>query len=75
MRFAIAPTQYFHDLGFDTTHWRKSLDGSQAICHAEFALTLAKENDISIYEHNSQELKEILNSEEWSKSEYSEVEG
>ena len=74
MRFAIAPTQYFHDLGFDTTHWRKSLDGSKAICHAEFALTLGSKNNMEIYEHNSKELQEILQGEEWSNSEYNEVE-
>jgi len=65
MRFCIAPLSYFNSLGFDTTHWRKSLDESLAICHVEFALTLADESMLDIYAHDDPEFLDIINGKDW----------
>ena len=69
MRFCIGELEYFNSLGFDTEHWRKSVDGTKALVHASFALVVCDENKLDIYNHNSSELKEILNSEEWTHKE------
>ena len=73
MRFAIASTEYFQSLGFNTEHWRKNLDGTEAVCHAEFALTLGNARDMDIYEYDSEEFLERINGEGWVES-YEELE-
>lgn len=45
----------------------EDFSGNKAICHEEFALTLGSKNNMEIYEHNSQELQDILRGEEWNK--------
>lgn len=69
MKFAIASLEYWNALGYDTTHWRKSVDGTLAMCHYNFAV-LADENEIEVYDVASQEFKDLLASEVWSKQEY-----
>ena len=40
MRFAVANTVFLQSAGFDTTHFRQSADGKQALVHDQFAETL-----------------------------------
>ena len=70
MKFAIGDLEYFNSLGFNTEHWRKSVDGTKAMAHAEFVLTLADKNEIEIYDIQSESFKELLASPEWTKEEY-----
>lgn len=65
MKFAIAELNYFNSLGFDTTYWRKSLDGTKAIVHYDFAKVLCGDDKIEIYQHDNQEFLDIINGEEW----------
>lgn len=65
MKFAIAFTEYYNAAGFNTEHWRKSLDGTQAICHSEVALTVCDESELDIYNHNDPEFLAIINGDEW----------
>lgn len=70
MRFAIGKLEYFNKLGFDTEIWRKSVDGTQALVHAEFALTAADKNRLEIYDAQSEAFRALLASPEWTKEEY-----
>ena len=69
MKFCIATIEYFKLIGFDTTDWRKSIDGTKAIAHDRFIKILVPEylSDVNIttYQCPSNELDEVLNSEEW----------
>ena len=45
---------------------RKSLDGTKVIFHYDFIVPVINEKEeIKTYEHSSQELKDILESKEW----------
>lgn len=70
MKFAIGDLEYFNSLGFNTEHWRKSVDGTKAMAHAEFVLTLADKSKIEIYDIQGESFKELLASPEWTKEEY-----
>lgn len=70
MRFAIGNLDYLNSLGFSTEHWRKSVDGTKAMAHAEFVLALADKNELEIYDIQSESFKELLASPEWTKEEY-----
>lgn len=54
-------------MGFDTSGWRTSLDGTRALCHDKFAQTLVGnvEGDtrINIYDIDNIEFKNIINDE------------
>ena len=70
MKFAIGDLEYFNSLGFNTEHWRKSVDGTKAMAHAEFVLTLADKEKIEIYDIQSENFRALLASPEWTKEEY-----
>ena len=70
MKFAIGDLEYFNSLGFNTEHWRKSVDGTKAMAHAEFLLTLADKNELEIYDIQGKSFRELLASPEWTKEEY-----
>lgn len=63
MQFAIALVTYFQQHGFDTIDWRKSIDGTQALVHLEYAKTLISDietdNNVTIYNYPSAELDEF----------------
>lgn len=69
MKFAIAPVTYWDSIGFDTTEWRKSLDGTKAICHLEYAeklgANLHANPQVQIIDSVDPNLKNILESSEW----------
>jgi hypothetical protein len=69
MEFAISTIDYFTSKGFDTTKWRKSSDGTKALVHLEYAMTLIpnarNDNNILIAESPSQGFTNLLNSAEW----------
>ena len=69
MNFCIAIIKYFESIGFDTTDWRKSVDGTKAIVHDRFIKILIPsyltDKNITTYQYPSAELDNILNSEEW----------
>jgi hypothetical protein len=70
MKFCISTIQYFESVGFSTTDWRKSVDGTKAIVHLEYAQTLIPnietDKNVQIYECPSDELNNLLSSSEWS---------
>lgn len=70
MKFAIGDLEYFNSLGFNTEHWRKSVDGTKAMAHAEFVLALADKNQLEIYDIQGESFRELLASPEWTKEEY-----
>lgn len=65
MNFAIGNTEYFNTLGFDTTHWRKSLDGTQTVVHYDTVQFLADESEITLYRHDDESFREVMMSKEW----------
>ena len=69
MNFCISTVAYFESLGFDTTEWRKSTDGTKAIAHDRFIKILVPNysTDINIQTLvcPSDELDALLSSEEW----------
>ena len=65
MEFAVAETSYFESLGFDTTHWRKSLDGTQSVVHFDTVQFLADESEITLYRHDDEAFREVMMSKEW----------
>ena len=69
MKFAIGSLEYFNSLGFNTEHWRKSVDGTLAMVHYDFAKVLCDDSQLEIYQHDSQEFEAILNSEAWTQQE------
>ena len=73
MNFCIATMEYFNTLGFDTTDWRKSINGTKAIAHDRFVKILvpnySTDVNITTLQCPSVELDTILNSEEWTISE------
>lgn len=70
MKFAIGDLEYFNSLGFNTEHWRKSVDGTKAMAHSEFVLALADKNQLEIYDIQGESFKTLLASPEWTKEEY-----
>ena len=72
MEFCIATIEYWESVGFDCTNWRKSVDGSKAMVHSEYAKVLVDvENNpnVEIYLSPSREFTELLNSDEWTEGE------
>ena len=70
MKFAIGDLEYFNSLGFNTEHWRKSVDGTKAMAHSEFVLALADKNQLEIYDIQGESFKTLLASPEQTKEEY-----
>lgn len=75
MRFAVGLVTDFEDAGFDTTNWRKSVDGTKTICHdvyAELLLPALPDQNgeliqkYTIHDAPSDALTELLNGAEWS---------
>ena len=69
MKFAIGKVSYYESLGFNTENWRKSIDGTQAIVHAEFAEVLCEDDKIDIYDFQDETFKELMSSPEWTEQE------
>lgn len=74
MRFAVGFVTDFEDAGFETTNWRKSVDGTKTLCHdvyAELLLPALPDSNgdlvqrYTIYDAPSDELTTLLNSAEW----------
>ncbi len=69
MKFAIADVLFWEGLGYDTTHWRKSADGNQAIVDLDYAEILGQNLHlnpaVTIYNADSAILEEILLSQAW----------
>ena len=68
MKFAIGLVDFFESLGFNTMHWRKSLDKSKAICHLEYAEILAHDlhNNPKVQIVDAPEAQDIMATDEWS---------
>lgn len=69
MIFAIGNTEMFNSLGFDTTHWRKSVDGTQSVVHYDTVQFLADKSEMTIYRHDDKAFKDVMMSEEWTEKE------
>ena len=65
MKFSIATVAFWQSVGFDTTHWRKSIDGTKALVHDKFAMALVSLDDENIItlDVDSEEFKQIINEE------------
>lgn len=62
MKFSIATVAFWQSVGFDTTNWRKSIDGTKALVHDKFASALVdlyNENIITL-DVDSEEFKQII---------------
>lgn len=68
MKYVIVTTEWCSSHGIIIPeHSRKSLDETKVIFHYDFiAPVINEKEEIKIYEHSSQELKDILESKEWS---------
>ena len=74
MKFCIANTSYWESMGFYVENWKKSIDGKFALCHLQFAKVLSgkdieDDNNITIFDIQDQEFKNLLNSPEWTEPE------
>lgn len=69
MKFCIANTSYWESIGYNPIYWRKSIDGTKALCHLEYGEILAKNLDdnpnVQIYDNTDKQFQAILNSAEW----------
>lgn len=75
MRYVIVTTEWCEGHGVSVPeHARRSLDGTQVIFHEAFLSPVMTERDtVQSYEHDSEELREILSSPEWTETESEEV--
>lgn len=69
MTFAIGQTDYYNTLGFDTTHWRKSLDGTLAVVHYDTVEHVADVDKLTLYRHDDKAFKDVMQSNEWTEEE------
>ncbi|QPI17131.1 hypothetical protein [Staphylococcus phage vB_StaM_SA1] len=71
MKFAIANVEFFDKLGYNTEHWRKSVDGTLTICHLEYAEILSnnlhENEEVQIVE--APEALDIMSTDVWSSTE------
>lgn len=74
MRFAVGLVTDFEDAGFETSNWRKSIDGTKTIVHdvyAELLLPAVPDSNgdmvkrFEVYDAPSDSLTALLNSPEW----------
>ena len=65
MKFSIATVAFWQSVGFDTTNWRKSIDGTKALVHDKFASALVDLNNENVItlDVDSEEFKQIINEE------------
>lgn len=66
MKFCIAAITFWHSVGFDTTNWRTSTDGTRALCHEKFAATLVDVEDnprVECYGIDSEEFRNLIEEE------------
>ena len=65
MKFSIATVEFWQSVGFDTTNWRKSIDGTKALVHDKFASVLVDLNNENVItlDVDSEEFKQIINDE------------
>lgn len=65
MNFSIATVEFWQSVGFDTTNWRKSIDGTKALVHDKFASALVDLNNENVItlDVDSEEFKQIINEE------------
>lgn len=65
MKFSIATVEFWQSVGFDTTNWRKSIDGTKALVHDKFARVLVDLNNENVItlDADSEEFKQIINEE------------
>ena len=65
MKFSIATVAFWQSVGFDTTNWRKSIDGTKALVHAKFASVLVDLNNENVItlDVDSEEFKQIIQDE------------
>lgn len=65
MNFSIALITFWNSVGFDTEHWRKSTDGTKALCHSRFAETLIDLDNPNVLtlDVDSQEFKDLIRDE------------
>lgn len=73
MEFVVAKTDKLEAVGFDTTEFRRNVDGTQVIAHVGFIKTLVADvesnDDFTIYTAPSTELAALLVSSVWSSEE------
>lgn len=73
MEFCIASVAFWQSHGFDTSSWRKSIDGTLALVHKEYALVLVPDVDereeVQVYRAPSAEFDAVLASDVWSRGE------
>lgn len=69
MKFCIANTSYWESIGYNPIHWRKSINGTKALCHLEYGEILAKglesNENVQIYDVIDEQFQSILASAEW----------
>ncbi|MFD2829246.1 hypothetical protein [Corticicoccus populi] len=66
MKYSIGKLLYFNELGFNTEHWRKSLNGEYAVVHYDTVKFVVDKDRLELYNHNSEEFIRLMNSSEWS---------
>lgn len=69
MKFAIAPVAFWEVHGFSTKSWRKSVDGTLALVHDEFARRLIPDledrPEVQIYQCPGEALDVLLEGPNW----------
>jgi hypothetical protein len=69
VKFVIGEVAYFNSVGFSTSDWRCSTDGTKAIVHEKFVEVLipsvGDNINLTVYSYPSAELDAILESAEW----------
>lgn len=73
MIYAVTTVEHLRAVGVDTTHLRKSLDGTMAIIHREFLDPLIEDltqhPETVLYEYRSKALETLLSSPAWTTAE------
>jgi hypothetical protein len=73
MDFCIATVAFWQSHGFDTSSWRKSIDGALALVHRTYAEVLVPDigelDEVQVYRSPSAELDGVLAGEMWSNNE------
>lgn len=71
MEFCIATVAFWQSHGFDTSNWRKSIDGTLALVHRTYAEVLVPDVDereeVQVYRAPSAEFDAVLASDVWSR--------
>ena len=63
MKFCVAKISYWEAVGFDVEFWRKSTDGTKALCHSKFASTLISISgnaNVKSYDIDSPEFQQLI---------------